>query len=195
MTFNIVAPNAGQSPGIFPAQNNTNFDRLKTLINAEHVFNDTAAANDGVHKQMTMVARADPVSLPAGTNGILYNKVVGSNGEMFYYNGTTIIQLTPYDQVLPIRVAGSQSLAGGASVTIFNPTYNWAGTGWAILQDRFKFYNLIRNFSDVDAHLLDSNGSSSIPTLQFSGAALQAKNNSGSTQIISWSLIVNRIVN
>lgn len=73
MTFDANVPNGGQSPGLFPTQANTNFARLKTLINAEHVFNDTAAVNDGVHRQMTLVDRTNPVSLPAGTNMMMYS--------------------------------------------------------------------------------------------------------------------------
>lgn len=73
MTFDANVPNGGQSPGLFPTQANTNFARLKTLINAEHVFNDTAGVTDGVHKQMTTINRSDPVSLPAGTNFMFYS--------------------------------------------------------------------------------------------------------------------------
>jgi len=73
MTFDPNIPNAGQSPGLFPPQNNQNFARLKTIINADHVFNDTTQATDGYHRQATMIARAQPVALPTGSNAILYS--------------------------------------------------------------------------------------------------------------------------
>ena len=88
MTYNANVPNAGDSPGIFPAQGAINFTRLKTLINAEHVFNDTAQVTDGVHRQMTLINRLNPVALPAGTNGMLYlqnNFPKGYDGVQNYY--------------------------------------------------------------------------------------------------------------
>lgn len=84
MSYNNNVPNASQSPGLFPTQGSTNFTRLKTVFNSEHVFNDTAAADDGVHRQMTTVDRSDPSSLPAGTNFIYYSNA--NQGKM--YDGT-----------------------------------------------------------------------------------------------------------
>lgn len=95
MTFNPTVPNAGQSPGLFPAQMNTDLARLKALINAEHVFNNSVAADDGVHRQMTMVGRMAPVSLPAGTNGMYSAQSFGSTFSPYYYDGVTNVQLAP----------------------------------------------------------------------------------------------------
>lgn len=106
MTYDPVTPNAGQSPGVFPTGNNTNFARLKTIINADHVFNDTAQADDGAHRKMTMVnLSADPVALPAGTNGIVYSKVVSGETQMFFYNGVRISQFTSGEVLLTGTVA------------------------------------------------------------------------------------------
>lgn len=104
MTFDPNTPNAGQSPGLFPAQSNTNFARLKTIINAEHVFNDTTSATDGVHRQMTTVNRADPVTLIPGTNAILYTKTSGGASQLFFYNGANIQQITPFAQIIKAMV-------------------------------------------------------------------------------------------
>lgn len=94
MTFSTVVPNAGQSPGIFPAQNQTNFTRLKALINSEHVFNDTTQANDGCHRQMTLVNRADPVAVPAGTNSMLYGKTASDAvNELWFYDAVNPVQV------------------------------------------------------------------------------------------------------
>lgn len=94
MTFSTVVPNAGQSPGLFPSQNNTNFARLKTIINADHVFNDTAQADDGIHRQVTQVNRTDPVTVPAGANSILYGKTASDSvNEQWFYDGVTPRQL------------------------------------------------------------------------------------------------------
>ncbi len=90
MTFSITVPNAGQSPGFFPAQNNTNFSRLKDIINNEHNFLDTAStapeiAAQGIHKQVTLINKSATVAaLPAG-NGILYsmNDAALSTSQLF----------------------------------------------------------------------------------------------------------------
>lgn len=95
MSFDITVPNAGQSPGLFPSQNNTNFSRLKDLISGDHVFNDSVQADDGVHNQVTLVARATPTALPSGTNGILYGKLLGSKAYPFYYDGSNDFMMVP----------------------------------------------------------------------------------------------------
>lgn len=94
MTFDANVPNGGQSPGLFPAQANTNFSRLKTIINADHVFNDTAQDTDGVHNQVTIIDRAIPTALLAGTNSITYGLLASdASSDLWYYNGTLNNQL------------------------------------------------------------------------------------------------------
>ena len=102
MTFNIVVPNAGQSPGVFPAQNNTNFSRLKTIINADHNFTDSIAASEGAHKKATFINLSpQPIGFPAGTNGILYS-FPDSDGasQLRWYNGASDQQVTGGDNLL-----------------------------------------------------------------------------------------------
>ncbi len=90
MTFNPSVPNAAQSPGLFPPQNNTNFTRLKNIINADHVFNDTEPFpnNDGVHRQVTILNRAPPAgAIASGAAGIMYAAANAmGNSELAYYN-------------------------------------------------------------------------------------------------------------
>lgn len=198
MTFNPTVPNASQSPGLFPSQNNTNYTRLKTIINADHVFNDTAQANDGAHKMVTLVdLLADPVALAAGTNGILYTKVENGTSELKFYNGLTVLQLTPYDQVLPIRVMGSQNIASGVDISIFNPSYNWAGTAYAIHGSGlspYNFYNLSRFGANTNVNTLASFTpfGNFAPSMFFTGTDLRIKNNDIVAQTVFWSLIINR---
>lgn len=104
MTFDPNVPNAGQSPGLFPAQMNTDLARLKTIINAEHVFNDTAAVTDGVHRYMTTINRSDPGSLVAGTNAVLYTKTIAGKTQLFFYNGVNVQQVTPFAQTIKAMV-------------------------------------------------------------------------------------------
>ena len=95
MTFSTQVPVASQSPQLFPAQANVNFTRLKTIINADHVFNDSTQTTDGVHRQVTLINRATPVSLPVGTNGIMYSFLDGAGQtQLRFYNGNTDVQIT-----------------------------------------------------------------------------------------------------
>jgi len=199
MTFDPNVPNAGQSPGLFPAQNVTNMTRVKALINAEHVFNDTAQADDGVHRQMTMVARADPGALPAGTNGMLYTWIDGSaRPQLKFWNGTTFSQLTPPEELLPIKISGSSALAGTASTNILNVAYNYSGTGWAIIQNGavlvYRFYSFVRMGGVTSIQEINSLiGAINRPTLNFVGTILRATNVDAGAQTVTYSLIINRL--
>jgi hypothetical protein len=205
MSYSSTVPATPQSPALLPAQAAVNWTRLKTLINSEHVFNDTAQADDGAHRQMTMVARVDPTPpLPAGTNAMLYTRLNGvtSVPELVYFDGTTNWQITPLDLTLPIRVANSISLAAGATNTIYNVSYDWTGTGYAYIAFQlpspllsYSFCNIIRiggNTSNQEIKFQQEVGLSR-PTFQYSGGALEIKNNSLATQTVCWSLILNRI--
>lgn len=115
MTYNPAVPNAAQSPGLFPAQNNTNYTRIKSIVNADHVFNDTAPSppnnNDGFHRQMTMVSRASPVSLPGGSNAILYTKIDSlGQSQLRFYNGTRDVAITPPYIVAMVNFDGRGSI-------------------------------------------------------------------------------------
>jgi len=111
MTFDPSVPNPAQSPSLFPAQNNTNFTRLKTIINHDHVFNDTENVNtDGIHKQVTMLARAHPAVLPTDTDAILYTALDSlTRAQLYYYNGGVSVQVTP---TMSIRAAVAFDNAG-----------------------------------------------------------------------------------
>ena len=95
MTYSTTVPNASQSPCLFPAQANTNFLRIKDIVNNDHNWTDTTSASQGVHRQVTLIDRTPPVSLPAGTNGILFSEDVSGASQLRYYNGSSTYPLTP----------------------------------------------------------------------------------------------------
>ena len=127
MTYDPNIPNAAQSPGLFPPQNNTNFTRLKTIINADHVFNDSAQSTDGAHKQVTLINRDSPGAVPGGTNAMLYSKAAADGvNELWFYNNAT------NNQVNWRELSGSFVLPASARVTIaaippncFGDIYIW----------------------------------------------------------------------
>lgn len=115
MTFSTNVPNASQSPGLFPAQCNTNFERLQTLLEANHKFNDTAAANDGYHQNIQMIPLATPANLAAA--GQLFANIDVTGNPLTYKDTlNNVYQITPG---LPLRAAVVFS-PGGTQLYSFN---------------------------------------------------------------------------
>lgn len=195
MTFNPSVPLNGDSPAIFPAQNQVNMARLQTLLGADHQFNLSAAADDGYHNLVHLTAQA-PTGALAGI-GRVYVKSTGGVIQLFYMDDTGVErQITPFDVLVPVRVTGSQVIAGNTSVTILSVAYGFAGIGIAYINGTNiqRTYNFMRSGAAVDIHELDSNdGGISRPTIQFSGTDLTVRNQSSGAQTVVWSLIFNRI--
>ena len=101
MPYQTNIPNAGQSPGLFPAQANDNFTRLKTIVGANHKFNDSAATDDGYHQDIKML----PLAVP-GNDASIGQSFVNSadaTNQMWFKDGLNrVFQLTP---TLPIYAA------------------------------------------------------------------------------------------
>ncbi len=120
MTFNAAIPAAGDSPGIFPAQNQTNMARLQTLIGADHQFNLSAAANDGYHNVVHLTQQA-PTGVLAAT-GRFYAKSSGSRVNAFYIDDAGAdYQITP---TMPIRAAVNFNGTGANGVKTMRSQFN-----------------------------------------------------------------------
>lgn len=199
MTFDPNIPNAGQSPGLFPPQNNTNFARLKTIINADHVFNDTAQSTDGFHRQATMIARAQPVALPTGSNAILYSWLDGAGQtQLRFYNGANDFQLTP-QIAAPTKVTGSVALAGNAtSGTIYTIPNNSFGTIFVnYISPAGNFYRYYMFYKSgnafVDATLIRDSDNSSKPNISISGSNIRVVNGNSAARTVGYYIIVESI--
>ncbi len=192
MTFDPNIPNAGQSPGLFPPQNNTNFARLKTIINADHVFNDTAQSTDGFHRQCTLIARAQPGGLPAGSNSILYTWLDGSGqSQLRFYNGAADFQLTPLVNTGVTKVAGSVALAGNATSgtvwTIPTNTFAWVFVNYiAPAGNFFRLYYIYNSGGLVLGDVLRDSDNSSKPAINFSGANMRVVNGNSSARTVGY---------
>lgn len=195
MTFNPAVPLNSDSPGIFPAQNQTNMARLQTLVGADHQFNLTAAANDGYHNLVHLTQQA-PAGVLAAT-GRLYAKSSGGLIQLFYMDDAgTEYQITPDYVNSTMKVAGSASVASNATTDVLNVAYNFTGFGVVYINGTViqRTYNFMRIGGNTDIHELDDNsGGISRPNLEFSGTILKARNNDGSTRTVNWSLLVNRL--
>ena len=199
MTFDPNIPNAGQSPGLFPPQNNQNFARIKTIINADHVFNDTAQSTDGFHRQCTMIARAQPVALPTGSNAILYSWLDGAGQtQLRFYNGATDYQLTPL-VAGPTKVTGSVVLAGNAtSGTIYTVPPNSFGTIFVnYISPAGNFYRYFMFYRSatlgVDGKLIEDSPNTDRPNISISGANIRVVNGNSSTRTVAYYIIVESI--
>lgn len=125
MTFSIIVPNASQSPGLFPAQNNTNFQRIKDIVNNDHNWTDSSSASQGIHRQATFINRGTPVGLPAG-NGVLYSQADGTGAsQLRWYNGATDTPVTRVGQIL--IGTGSKALTTVSSGNMFTVPANSFG--------------------------------------------------------------------
>jgi hypothetical protein len=96
MSYDPSIPSATSSPAVFPAQCQTNWGRLQTIVSSDHQFNLGAATNDGYHNLVHMQI---PSTLPTGalsSLGRLYVNTAGSYVQLFYMdsNGRSY-QITP----------------------------------------------------------------------------------------------------
>mgnify|MGYP001590969589 CR=1 FL=1 len=129
MTYVIIVPNATQSPGLFPAQNNENFLRIKDIVNNDHNWTDSSSASQGIHKQSTYINRATPVTLTAG-NGILYSQAdTAGASQLFWYNGAANSQLTNTDFLVATGEKALTTVSSGSIFTVppnsFGHIYMW----------------------------------------------------------------------
>ena len=112
MTFDPAIPLSGDSPSIFPAQNQTNYTRLQTIIGADHQFNLSATANDGYHNVVHLTQQAPTGAL--ASIGRLYSKSSDSRIHQFYIDSSgDSYQVTP---TLPIRACVNFSGVGAAAI-------------------------------------------------------------------------------
>ena len=114
MTFSTNVPAASDSPGLFPAQAQTNWGRLKTIIDANHQFNDTAAANDGYHVNMKMLGQAVPAN--DATVGQPFVDSADSTNQLSWKDGSNnVYQITP---TIPIRASVTFTVTAGVPTIV-----------------------------------------------------------------------------
>lgn len=192
MSFNAGIPAASDSPGIFPAQNQTNMNRLQTIIGADHQFNLSAAANDGYHNLIHMNV---PNPLPSGSLasiGRLYTNSSGGNVQLFYMDDAgNGFQMSPS---MPIRASvnfdgqgavGAQGLRSSYNVSSVQKTATGAYTvnfTTAMPNNNYIVHITgMRNISDASIGFVQGSGtygnsvSTSFVKVQFWGGSGTAK--------------------
>jgi hypothetical protein len=210
MTYIITTPNQSASPGIFPGMNNTNFQRLRDIINSNHNFVDTDPGmnpnTQGYHNRVSFI---NIVGLPTlnSADSVLYSQLDGNGvSQLNFLNSAGNVVLTPPSLTTPQKLTGTISLNSGQGMTVFPyPGYNWAGTGWAIIvgTKTFCYTDLVvsgnangqQYFNNIDGN---SSGGLNRPSIVITNAGvpygdLGIVNNDSSTRTITWSLIFNRL--
>lgn len=121
MPYKTNIPNASQSPGLFPAQAQENFTRLKNIISANHKFNDSAdPATDGFHQIIKIIPSAEPAN--NSSVGQSFVNSADSTNQLYHKDGLNrVFQITP---CLPLRAAIVFTPAGpnGTVSYAFNAT-------------------------------------------------------------------------
>lgn len=196
MTYDSNVPNSSESPSLFPSQANNNFSRLKTIISGDHVFNDSAANNDGKHKQVTYVNRANPSSLPTGTNSIEFSKdAQDSVPDIWYYDGTNNHQVSWREQRGTVAMTTSMADIGSAlpadawgDILMYfnNGTYIEVQKGSFVCSNAFVFcwgYDMIQT-GDSNRTLIEFENSSS-----STGLTIRGKTNAGTAGTWTYRII------
>jgi hypothetical protein len=182
MTFSIIVPNATQSPSVFPAQNNTNYSRLKDIINADHNFVDTSDVSEGSHNQVTFIDRSAPVAVPVGTNSMLYSTSdVASTPIPNFFDGSQNHQI-------PFAVSGSVALANGASSIVYTNTNTFFGTGFVAVSTFVGIFE----YRILTTNTIISSGFAGVVIFN-TGGNISITNNSGALATLIYSLIINVI--
>jgi hypothetical protein len=195
MTFDAGVPNAATSPGLLPGQNQTNMARLKTIIGADHQFNDTAVPDtDGVHKQVTYINRAAPATLPAGTNSILYaaEDTAGAS-QLHFYNGANDYTLTPPRVI--VNEGKTALLNPGDTHVITGLPTNYVGTifAWSEGTAFYKYYSLFNVAGQADPHEIE-NEAVAILLIYYSGTDLTLEASGLFPKVLHWALTLTEVV-
>ena len=201
MTFNVTVPNSAQSPGLFPSQNNDNFQRIKDIVNADHNFVDTAATNQGAHKQVSFINRSSPGSLPAGIQAIEYTKDVSGVPQLFFYNGVVDQQVTPSIERVATTLTVPANTTSSAILTLPNAAEATIFVCNQALATSFKYYLVFRsnNTSDVTIVLLHnspvSSNTANVVAVAASPITQVALRNINTTDVQTYfySIIINRL--
>jgi hypothetical protein len=127
MAYDNVIPVATQSPGVFPAQSQENFTRLKTIIDADHQFNDAVASNDGYHVLSHWVNQGGSLGddTPTGiaSTAQLYTKTLTYLKQAGAASTRQVLMQQPGDRTVP-----AEETAIGAAPIRAAVSFNTAGT-------------------------------------------------------------------
>jgi hypothetical protein len=120
MVYTNAVPQANQQISTTQSPIEANFQFIQAAVNQEHNFPVNATdPTQTYHLQASMPNRADPVALPAGTNGMYYV----NGGVPKFFNGTTAYFL-PINQAVTVTVSGSVNLTTSPTTVFTVPAFS-----------------------------------------------------------------------
>lgn len=208
MTYNPNIPLASASPFLFPPQALGNFTRLQQIIQADHVFNLTQQTSDGFHNQVSLISQTPPTVVPTSASGVFYCfQDTNNQAQLGWRNSVANFQLTP-NNIYPLRIYGTATVAGksgsnpGTFTAYPDPGFQYTGLLWVLVQNTgvYQSYTIVNvggNGSGNDLTKINSqSGTPSTPSAIIASTAnnnLIVQNQDSTSQIIQWSLIINRL--
>lgn len=186
MVYTNAVPQANQQISTTQAPIEANFQFIQAAINQEHNFPVNATDPTAVyHKQASMPNQADPVALPAGTNGIYY---VNGGNPKFYNGSATFLSISAQGTLIPFN--GTITVGAGGTVNII-PTISGNVGGYInITRDDGKptiwgFYKDSSN--NYTALLFDLSSNTNLIWNSGTLAINSTSSNSHSFKYIGWS--------
>ncbi len=198
MSYNTGIPNANQSPGLFPAQANTNFLRIQQIVERDHFFLLASDPLEGAHKQVSFLNMTNPTdpSVLTSVNGILYAKQVDGKSQLFWFNGSDYYEITP--PLVPPPTSGVQKVTGtitvpsGGSLPVYTSSGKVQMTAFGNRTDNilkrsyYLLYNSPTSFTSDKLFSADIN----YPDFLWSGFDLVIKNTSPLAQTFDYFLTI-----
>ncbi len=192
MSYNVIVPSAGASPGVFPGQNNANFQRLLDIINAEHNFTTGSSDTQGIHRRVTLISypTGQPPSVTVG-NGILYTIAdVNNIAQLHWLSNGGDVQLTPGIQYF----TGVTSVASNATETIFaDPGYSYQAYVWAAIQSGSTGVLAVAVRQLTGGNYVLTTFPNNTLTLTYVSNNLSVTNSSNITRSINWTVEILKI--
>ncbi len=141
MTYTNNVPQATQTIAFTQPLIQSNFSFLENSIGQEHNFDSTDATKT-YHKQASMPNRADPVGLPAATNGMFYV----SSGLPKFYDGTNSWTLNQWRVITATAFntpnnSSEFTIAALPAVPLIGTIYMYGGTGSNLLMESGQFWS------------------------------------------------------
>lgn len=150
------------------------------LLRDHNMTLDTSNASDGTHLQVTFTTPLSTFPAITGAVSALYVKTVNGAPELFYYDGTTEIQLTAKNQLQVFCVTGSLSVGPAAFAAIPNlPSQLISGRFTMLRSDSGFFHGSFANFTGLTPKIISTASFTTSSGMEWNAGSLQIYNNSG----------------
>jgi hypothetical protein len=124
-SYNLNIPAAADSPSADQPLMEVNTNSINSIIGIDHFAFQSAGAQDGYHKQVSLVNESAP-GVPVNANGVLYANLINSNSWPLWQNALGSVALM--SQVSSAAANGYVSLPAGVLLQWGSSAVNSSGT-------------------------------------------------------------------